>query len=187
MIFKPYTLEETVIEKALHTNECERWIEAFIPNLGHPLWGWQSMHDLASLMRKAAFLIPDANSCIDCEPHKGWPRFVMNASIHLSHSFVCSAFSKWPSLLTYRVWKSPKSETKFWKECIKAKKWKTPVLCLQNYTHKIVHSSAMHYQNLIIIHECSKKLLKMKNSKSFFLTPSTKWYSIKRVTKVSSF
>ena len=35
-------------------------------------------------------------------------------------------------------------------------------------THKIVHSSAMYYQNFIIIHECSKKLLKMKNSKSFF-------------------
>ena len=35
---------------------------------------------------------------------------------------------------------------------------------LQNYTPTIVHSSAMHYQNLIIIHECSKKLLKMKNS-----------------------
>ena len=33
---------------------------------------------------------------------------------------------------------------------------------------KIVHSSAMHYQNLIIIRECSKKLLEMKNSKSFF-------------------
>ena len=30
------------------------------------------------------------------------------------------------------------------------------------------NSSAMYYQNLIIIHECSKKLLKMKNSKSFF-------------------
>ena len=45
-------------------------------------------------------------------------------------------------------------------------------LCLQNYTHTIVHSSAMHYQNLIIIHECSKKLLKMKNSKSLFFTPS---------------
>ena len=43
-------------------------------------------------------------------------------------------------------------------------------LLLQNYTHKIVHSSAMHYQNLIIIHECSKKLLKMKDSKSFFNT-----------------
>ena len=26
---------------------------------------------------------------------------------------------------------------------------------------------------MIIIHECSKKLLKMKNSKSFFLTPSS--------------
>ena len=24
VIFKPYTLEETVIEKALHANECER-------------------------------------------------------------------------------------------------------------------------------------------------------------------
>ena len=39
------------------------------------------------------FLIPDANSCIDCESHKGWPRFAMNASIHLAHSFACSAFS----------------------------------------------------------------------------------------------
>ena len=42
----------------------------------------------------------------------------------------------------------------------------------QNQTHKIVHSSAMYFQNLIIIYECIKKLLKMKNSKSF-LTPST--------------
>ena len=33
---------------------------------------------------------------------------------------------------------------------------------------QIVHSSAMYYLNLIIIHECSK--LKMKNSKSFFNT-----------------
>ena len=31
-----------------------------------------------------------------------------------------------------------------------------------NFAHKIVHSSAMYYQNMI--HECSKKLLKMKNS-----------------------
>ena len=28
---------------------------------------------------------------------------------------------------------------------------------LYNQTHKIVHSSAMYYQSLIIIHECSKK------------------------------
>ena len=38
---------------------------------------------------------------------------------------------------------------------------------LHNQIHKIVYSSAMYYKNLIIIHECSKKLLKMKNSKSF--------------------
>ena len=31
-----------------------------------------------------------------------------------------------------------------------------------------LYSSAMHYPNLIIIRECSKKLLEMKNSKSFF-------------------
>ena len=46
----------------------------------------------------------------------------------------------------------------------KSEKMKDTSLCLQNYTHKIVHSSAMHYQNWIIIHECSKKLLKIKNS-----------------------
>ena len=49
--------------------------------------------------------------------------------------------------------------------------WKR--VMLHNQTHKIVHSSDMYCQNLIIIHECSKKLLKMKNSKSFFFTPST--------------
>ena len=41
-------------------------------------------------------------------------------------------------------------------------------LCLQNYTHKIVPSSAMHYQHLVIIHECGKKLLMIKNIKGFF-------------------
>ena len=39
---------------------------------------------------------------------------------------------------------------------------------LQNYTHKIVHSSAMHYQNLNVIHKPNKKLLTMKSVKSFF-------------------
>ena len=38
------------------------------------------------------------------------------------------------------------------------------------FAHKIVHSSAMYYQNLIMIHACSKKLLKMKNSKVLFNT-----------------
>ena len=39
VILKYYVLEETVIEKALDANECVRSIEAFIANLGHPLWG----------------------------------------------------------------------------------------------------------------------------------------------------
>ena len=37
-----------------------------------------------------------------------------------------------------------------------------------NYTHKIVHSSAMYYYNLTVIRKCSKKLLTIKNSKGFF-------------------
>ena len=90
-IFKPYTLEETVIEKALHANECERWIEAFIANLEHPLWGSQSMQDLASLMRKGrTFLIPDANSCIDYvssikdDPDLQWmPLFISHTNLHV--------------------------------------------------------------------------------------------------------
>ena len=66
----PTVVEETSIEKALNANECVRWIEAFIANLGHPFWGSQSMQELASGMRNVLpFLIRDANSCIDCEPH----------------------------------------------------------------------------------------------------------------------
>ena len=39
-------------------------------------------------------------------------------------------------------------------------------LCV--YTHKIVHSSAKYYHNLNVIRKGSKKLLTIKNSKSFF-------------------
>ena len=50
------------------------------------------MQELASGMRNfLPFLIRDANSCIDCQPHKGCPRFI-NASIHLTLSFAFSAF-----------------------------------------------------------------------------------------------
>ena len=42
-------VKEISIEKALNANECVRWIEAFIANLGHPLWGSQSMQELADL------------------------------------------------------------------------------------------------------------------------------------------
>ena len=44
------TLTCTVV-KEINANECVRWIEAFIANLGHPLWGSQSMQELASGMR----------------------------------------------------------------------------------------------------------------------------------------
>ena len=51
------------------------------------------MQELASGIRNfLSFLIRDANSCNDCEPHKGCPRFAMNVSIHLTHSFAFSAF-----------------------------------------------------------------------------------------------
>ena len=38
----------------------------------------------------------------------------------------------------------------------------------QIYTHKIVHSSAMYYYNLNVVRKGSKKLLTIKNSKTFF-------------------
>ena len=42
-----------------------------------------------------------------------------------------------------------------------------------NYVHKTVHISALFYQSLSIISASGRKLLKMKNSNKFFLTPST--------------
>ena len=41
-----------------------------------------------------------------------------------------------------------------------------------NYVNKIVHISSLFYQSLNIISASGRKLLKMKNSKSFFNT----WY-----------
>ena len=49
------------------------------------------------------------------------------------------------------------------------------------YTHKIVHSSAMYYYNLNVICKGSKKLLTIKNSKKFFLTPSTIRYALEKI------
>ena len=135
-IFKPYVMEETIIEKHYNANECVRWIEAFIANLGHPLWGSQSMLDLASLMRKGrTLLIPDANSCIDCEPHKG---FAMNAS---------------------EIWNY------FLKIMNKSEKMKdscaSKTIPIKLYTHLLCTTK--------IIHECSKKLLKMNTLDKIYL------------------
>ena len=75
------------IEKALHANECVRWIEAFIANLGHPLWGSQSIQELASGMRNILpFLIRDASPIKDVPDLQWMPPFI-------SPSFACSAFS----------------------------------------------------------------------------------------------
>ena len=56
----------------------------------------------------------------------------------------------------------------FFKECMITEKWKRAMP--PNHTLKIVHSSAMYYQNLIVIHESSKKLLTIKSVKIFFNT-----------------
>ena len=55
-----------------------------------------------SIWNEECFAFPprDANSCIDCQPHKGCSRFAMNASIHLTHSFAFSAFLMEISLST---------------------------------------------------------------------------------------
>ena len=91
---------------------------------------------------------------------------------------LCSSWSANSiGILFVHSWKNvPKSETNFWKQCIITEQWNT--VMTPNFAHKIVHSSAMYYQNLIMIHECSKKLLKMKNIKTFFLTPSI-WHHSK--------
>ena len=60
-------LKEIVIEKVLHANNI-----GIHANLGHSLRGSQSMQELAPGMRNVLpFLIKDAQSCIEYEPHKG--------------------------------------------------------------------------------------------------------------------
>ena len=55
----------------------------------------------------------------------------------------------------------------FFKECIITKKWMTTTCMPPDNPHKIVHSSAMYYQNLNVICESSKKLLTIKSVKCF--------------------
>ena len=103
---------------------------------------------------------------IDSKLNKRCPRLGIQVFVFISYS------ANWIGILFVHSWNNvPKSETNFWQQCIITVQWNT--VMTPNFAHKIVHCSAMYYPNLIIIHECSKKLLKMKNSKSFFLTPST--------------
>ena len=119
-------------KKTLRTHYMQmsvnEWIEPFIANLGHPLWGSQSMQDLASLMRKGrTFQIPGAIPELTACPIKDDPdlQWRLYSFIH-THLHVMRSQCLFPT--THKVSKSPKSEANFWKECIKAKKWKTPVL-----------------------------------------------------------
>ena len=128
-------------------------------------WACCQWRELALVIRKILlFLIIDANLPIDCKLHKRCPRLGMQC-VTLCSS--CSTNSI--GILFVHSWKNvPKSETNFWKQCIITEQWNT--VMTPNFAHKIVHSSAMYYQNLIMIHECSKKLLKMKKAKVFFNT-----------------
>ena len=74
-------------------------------------------------MRKGRpFLIPDANSCIDWEPHKGCPIFATNASIHLTHSFAFTAFFMEISFTTVEYVNGQNLKQIFEKNSMKAKK-----------------------------------------------------------------
>ena len=86
------------------------------------------LQDLASLMRKGrTFLTPGANSCTDCEPHKMMTQICNEWVLFIAHTHLHLVLSLSLSFLTHNVSRSPKSETNFWKECIKEKKWKTVV------------------------------------------------------------
>ena len=104
---------------------------------------------------------------IDCKLHKRCPRFewIPFCPGHAQ----CKPYEGFKMYIAGEMWQNLKQF--FFKECMITEQWKR--VMLHNQTHKLVHSSAMSCQNLIIIHECSKKLLNMKNSKKFFLTPST--------------
>ena len=128
--------------------------------------------ELALVMRKCLpLLIIDANSPIDCKLHKKMSQIWMNTLIVLDTR---SANPMRVFKCTYSWW-NVKSDFCVWKECMITEQWKR--VMIHNQTNQIVHSSAMYYQNLIIIHECSKKLLKMKNSTHTKLTPSTYSFS----------
>ena len=71
----------------------------------------------------------------------------------------CKPYEGFKMYIAGEMWQNLKQF--FEKNGMITEQWKR--VMLHNQTHQIVHSD-MYYQNLIIIHECSKKLLKMNNS-----------------------
>ena len=91
-IFKPYC----VGERDLHTDSTKcKWVCEMNRGIhcksGTSFMGQAVNAGIGISNEERQFLIPDANSCINCLPHKGCPWFAMNASIHLTHSFAFSA------------------------------------------------------------------------------------------------
>ena len=79
-----------------HANAC-KWMNRaiHIPNLGHPLWGSQSMQDLASLMRKGrTFQIAGEIPECECLYHQRMTTRCCNEWLYsfMSHSFACNSF-----------------------------------------------------------------------------------------------
>ena len=125
VIFFTYVLEKMAIKIELHANVCVRWIEAFIANLGNPLCAWQSIQEWAAgvfYLSSLEMLIPAFTARpIKDDPDLQWMPLV------ISHTNVHAILSLWQFFLTRKWRKSPKSKPNFWKECIKATKWKTHV------------------------------------------------------------
>ena len=151
---------KTLIGFALRVS---RTIRVFIQIWDIFLWSLQSMGELASIMRKGRhFLITNANSFHWLQAPQKMSQIWMNTLIVLdTRSANPMRVLKCTELVKCgKIWLK-KNE----KECMITEQWKR--VMPHNQTHKIVHSSAMYYQHFIIIHECSKKLLKMKNSNKF--------------------
>ena len=94
VILKPYTERRNWHDTALDANECVWWIDSFIANLGHPLCGCpvNAGFSISNEERQnSSFQV--LNPALTGQPHKGWPRFAMNESIHQTHSFASNAVS----------------------------------------------------------------------------------------------
>ena len=84
---------------------------------------------------------------IDCKLHKRCPRFEWIP--------FCPGYTQCKPYEGFKMYIAGEM-----KECMITEQWKRVMLHNLNQTYKIVHSSAMYYQNLIINHECSKNYLK---------------------------
>ena len=121
-------------------------------------------------MRKdRTFLIPGAHSWIDCQPIKDDPDlqwmglFIVHTHLHLVQSQLLS-------LVTHKVWKSPKSETLFFLRMHKSEKMEdtcaSKIIPIKLYTHLLYTTKI-----LLSLTNVVKSYYRWKIAK-VFLTPS---------------